>query len=585
MLIIQDFRFLTNVSVEGYQSKNEAKACLSARGAKAIGREKMAFIEKNLNVTEFLQYAMRGHAFCNLFKIDPNREYWVPDSKGQHHKQRPVYSKGKNKGAMKLCFKSDKYFRGAQTVFVDIDYTRFTDVQEYLGILTYPPTCVYMSFSDKKEKNGRFSRRFRMVYVFDKVLNEKEFLHVAKVINDQIVLDTAEPMDDDCGTRKSQYMNGVFANDETYVSHFIYDVHDFPKKSPSQNVNVQTQTQTPVDTSTSQEIVFNEKMLKDMQNMDYDVFMHYYSWQHQYKYRIEYGDIWIDGLYQLTDENYLQLWWYRERQVDGQHRRRKLYKNACLRRLMFPDMTPDTALFNLYVDFVRFFDNSDGVITLDTLIRKVRHAFEKSPEQLVEYCKYEIEYWRKNRPQYITRPGVQTSWGMNNTIKSHIRYAEIDAVYDRSMSLQENIAAGIGVPETTLYRYCKDRGINTNPNRQMTEAERRAAAKQEKQNKIALFQHLYDPSKTTRANKELLAQHGVNLSVGSIVEWSKKYCSTPQPIQDTPPTINFPPIHYDVPNFILQSAKIIEDAEAPTEKECPYENFTLNWQPPKFLPW
>jgi hypothetical protein len=206
---------------------------------------------------------------------------------------------------MKLCMKSDKFFMGAQTVFVDVDYTRFTDVREYLGTLSYPPTCVYMSFSDRKEKKGISSRRFRMVYVFDRVLNEKEFLHVSQTINDQIVFDTGEPMEDDCGTRKSQYMNGVYGNNETYVSDFIYDIMDFPEEPPLLTVNPQTT----VDTSAPQEITFNDRMLEDMKEMDYDTFMHYYSWQYQYKYRTEYGDVWIDGLYQMTDESYLQLWW------------------------------------------------------------------------------------------------------------------------------------------------------------------------------------------------------------------------------------------------------------------------------------
>ena len=118
MFISNEFRFQTNVSVDTYKSKSEATACLSKLGANAIGKNKMAFREMFVNVDEFLDLATSGHAFCNLFEYDPNKEYWFEASNGKRFKQLPVYLKGENKGAMKLCFKSDKYFKGGQIVFV-----------------------------------------------------------------------------------------------------------------------------------------------------------------------------------------------------------------------------------------------------------------------------------------------------------------------------------------------------------------------------------------------------------------------------------------------------------------------------------
>jgi hypothetical protein len=80
-----------------------------------------------------------------------------------------------------------------------------------------------MSFSDKLDKGGLISRRFRLVYVFDKVLNREEFISVSRAITKQIEIDTGETMFDDCGTRLSQYMNGVYGNNEVYRSYCIYD--------------------------------------------------------------------------------------------------------------------------------------------------------------------------------------------------------------------------------------------------------------------------------------------------------------------------------------------------------------------------
>lgn len=551
------FRFRTNISIDAYQSKTDAIACLSKKGAVAIGKEKMAFKEQNVNTKEFIYYATNGHAFCNLFEYAPNEEYWFQTSQGTWHKSFPEYKKGANKGGMKLCMKADKFFKGSQTVFVDVDYTRFDDVGMYISTLTYEPTCVYMSFSDRRDKGGKVSRRFRMVYVFDRMLNKEELIHISQTINDQIVFDTAEPMDDDCGTRISQYMNGVYDNNEYYASGKIYDVSDFPEELPDP---ICTTSDLPA-IQQQQGIVFDERMLADMEGYSYEDFMHFYSWRFKYRYRVEKPD-WrgVKYQYQLTDEDYLQLWWYREKQMDGQRRRRKLYKNACLRRLMFPDMSPDEALFNLYVDLVRFFDNSDGAITLQTLVRKVKHAFEKTEEQLRAFCDFEINYWHTHRKTYIVKPGNKMNWGVNKSIQKEINWSQLDMVYDKTISVQENIQRGINVSETTLYRYCHERGIDTNPQKGVTEMQRRENRRNEKAERIKQFQQLYDRNLTIRENQSNLASHGLKLSRSTLQNWSKWYINGDESVYE-PIDLSF----ITVPNFQFN----IGSLEVPVPKPAP----------------
>ena len=330
----------------------------------------MAFKERIVTVQDFLRLATSGYCFCHLFDYDPavpirvkRKNGWITES--------PVYRRGRNKGGMKPFVKKDKFFKGAQTVFVDIDFTRFGNIPDYISTLSIPPTCVYMSFSDGKDKGGVVSRRFRMVYVFDRILGRDEFIGVSRIISDTIVRETGEPMDDDCGTRMSQYMNGVYGNPETYCSNCIYSVTDFPGWER-------------IAESEEQEIEFDEYMCYQMDNWSYEDFMHVNSWR-GYRYRVE-GTTWEEGDYQLTDENYLALWFPRERVKDGQKRRKKLFYNACLRALMFPDMTADTLLFNLYVDCALHFDNSDGAITLDCLKRRVKKALTMPKDLLVIQC-------------------------------------------------------------------------------------------------------------------------------------------------------------------------------------------------------
>ena len=519
MEVKYNFKFRVNVSNDYYVKKTDASACLSKDGAKSIGKVKMAFREQDVTVDEFLQYALNGYAFCNLFHFDTNQSYWFETGNGQRYQTTPLYKNGKNKGCMRIEFKSDRFFIGAQTVFVDIDLTRFELIPEYLACLTYKPTCVYMSYSDKLEKDKVTSRRFRMVYVFDRIMGKDDLNVISQTITDSIIRDTGEPMKDDCGTRVSQYFNGVYGNEECYVSDCIYSRLDFPDSLPEVEVVMPekpTKEKKP-------EVEFDSQLLHDMGTMDYETFMHYYSWKYRYIYKTQ-KDEWIDGLYQLTDDSYIQLWWVRERIKDGHHRRRTLSKFACLRRLMEPDIDQDTLLFNMFVDLHRFIDNSDGIITIETLKRRVKSVVKMSQEDLREYCDYEIGYWKEHRPKFIYHPSANKTQWLTGKITTAIRYSEIDGKYDRSKSVKEN-AEALGIPVRSLYRYCHERRIDTKPGKGKTLAEQREVNRKAKVDKKARFMMLYNPSLSAGENRKNMLREGLKLSKNTIIKWSKDYIS------------------------------------------------------------
>ena len=549
MEVKRDFEFRVNVSRDNYANKGEASACLSLAGAKAVGKVKMAFREKSLTVDQFLQQALTGHSFCNLFDYDPNQKYWIETSAGKRYQSYPVYRQGQNKGCMKLNFKSDRFFRGSQTVFVDVDYTRFKTIPEYLECLTLKPTCAYMSYSDGLEKDGITSRRFRLVYVMDRELNKMNMNIVNRYITDCIIRDTGEPMADECGTRASQYFNGVSGNGEYYATYNIYSRLDFPDSLP----DVIVQPPSPPSQQTSLPTVeFDDRLLHDMGTKDYQTFMHYNSLRYCYFYRTERAD-WIDGIYQLTDDSYLQLWWPRERITDGNHRRRTLLKSACLRRLINPYVDANTLLFNMYVDFNRFIDNTDHIITLDTLMRRTRRVMMMTYDELRDYCQYEINYWKNHRPKFIMHPKAPKSQAFINFVTKRIHYAELDLSYDRTKSVQEN-AAVLGISPATLYRYCSDRYIETNPGKGQTYVQKRQAKKQAKIDKKAEFMKLYDPNLSAAKNRDIMQQNGLELSESTVRNWAKGYVTEdmiaqPMPKTDVDSLLNLGPINISVPKF------------------------------------
>ena len=457
-----NFKYCVSVSVDGYPSKQEAQACLSRTGARAVGRQKMAFRRQQLTAAELIGRATSGHAFCGLFDYDANQKYWTQC--GEHRQQSyPEYKRGSNAGAMKLTFKSDQFCSGAQLVFVDIDATRYTDLTAYTERLQWKPTCLYTSFSDTPER-----RKFRMVYGLSRPLGVDELRRASATIHRLVAEWTGEPISDLCGTRPSQYMNGTRTDAVTYVSGWVYEPDDLAavaeQAAATPSVAAEKASVAAEKASVSEEMAsvstatptFDPLLVHDMETLTYDRLMHYYSRQYRYFYRTEL-DTWTDDLYQLTTDDYLQLWHYTQRVPDGNHRRRRLFKNVCLRRLMQPHADADTLLFNLYVDRERYFDNSDGVLTIDCLKRKVLTALQMSHEELADYCAADIAYWRSHRPEFIVPPGTPRSEGLPQRISKQLRMQKWMSWYDPAKSVRENMAQArrFGVSQRTVYRYLK----------------------------------------------------------------------------------------------------------------------------------
>lgn len=441
----EQFKFKTSISREGYENKDTAKMCLSSITSKKIGKAKMAFKETEVTVTEFLNYAVNGYAFCNLFRFDENKKYWI--KKGVHNTLTyPVYKNGVNKGYFKLTFKADDYFYGSQTIFVDIDYTHFQEISDYINCLRYKPTCVYTSYSDKADKHGIVSRRFRLVYVFDTILDANEFRDITFTLYDSIVEDTKEPMYDSCGCSYSQYMNGSNSN-ECYVSNIIYTASDFPKYEIPQ-----VEQESP---SKASKTAFTEELLNDIEYMPYEIVVRKW-WSKGLRY-ITQSELEFNGFYTTTSEDFIQLAYLYNKVEDGNHRRKKLYIRAALRRLIKEDITADELLYNLYIDRYKFFDNSDGVITLEVLQNKVKAAMRTDINTIKEMAK------ETYKPSFIINPEVEDKHLAVAKARTAITDAKIGEMYDVSLSVKENhdilCGYGVNVSLSRLYKWCDDNHI------------------------------------------------------------------------------------------------------------------------------
>ena len=487
-----DFKFRTSISREGYEDKDTAKMCLSSITAKKVGREKMAFKEQEVTVDEFLDYAISGHAFCNLYRFDENKKYWVNSSKDHSRETYPVYKVGANKGYFKLSFKSDEFFYGSQTIFVDIDFTYKDSLIDYASCLSYQPTCAYYSYSDSTVKNGVYSRRFRLVYVFDEVLNGEEFRDITYTLYDSIVRDTEEPMYDDCGCSYCQYMNGGNKK-ETYNTSYIYSKEDFPIYDIPEEEYYQEE-------KGEEEIAFTRELINDITYCSYEhVVRKWYAKGLRYFTRTEldFGD----NSYMATTPDFVKLVFNKNKILDGNQRRRKLYVRAALRRLMKPDVTADELLYNLYIDRDKFFDNSDNVLTLDVLQNKVKGALRTNIKEIKMLASF------YDKPKFVINPEEENKRKAVSKARTEITNNMIGNLYDVNATVKENqttmAKAGIRVSLSRLYKWCEDNKVTP--------------IKPKERNKKAVLEG-YNPSLSVRENMKAM-----NCTMHQVLKAKKAY--------------------------------------------------------------
>ena len=527
MIINSNYSFTLTTSVDGYSGKEESIDCLKNSTASKWGKKQMAFVETTLTTDDFISLAQSGHSFSGLYDLTPGQLY--EDEYG--HKIKAFYSQKKDyrNGAMKIQFKKKEYFKSSQVVYVDVDETKFKNIQDYVSTLSMKPTCVYTTFSDGIEKHqgkGDISRRFRLVYVLDTQLKAQEWTAVSMAISDMVKNDTQEEVDC-CGSRITQHMNGSCGS-EYYTSYTIYSPWDFQylQYLPQYQAQESIQQTIASNTSGSEEFCLDELMVKDMETLGYDDFMKKYSRLYKYFYRTENEtwESWAGVDYQETDENYLQLWFYPEKLKDGDGRRQTIANRAFQLRIINPEADINTILFNLYVFREKFIDNSDGVVSIKVLVNRAKLVFEKDDiSRNLEEQKNWIEYCRENRPRFITRTKIFKSIPQNikNHITKELNHREISKYYDQGKSVKENLQVlednGIKISMKTLYNYLDGEGID------YKKVSKKAMKKSKKENDIEKFKKLYNPGVSDRENAKVMSASGLNISKDTVRRWAAKY--------------------------------------------------------------
>lgn len=427
----------------------------------------MHFALCKTNVNEFVDKISKGYAYCAVYNND---EFGI-------------------------SLKKDSNFAYTQVISVDIDKTTIS-LNEALKTLKTTPTIAYNTFSNGI--NDLYC--YRLVYLFEKpidsIKNAKLYtLALNKIVGEELNIKT-----DSNASKVSQYFNGT--NDiNVFVSGCVYELNDFnldgikedKMKVSSKCIQEENNNIGLSDTFVKDNMKVQSKYIQEENNnigltctFENDTTLIKDYWKLKlteflYKYdpimpntqnsKLEipsedepFIDIPSDYReikrywYLLTDDKGHKLDYIRKIK-DGEGRRKKLFLNGIIRRLINPQITFENMLHNIVWEFITYMVNDGNKITKTILWNIVKDVMNAD---LTRYATLGT-----TSRKWMVNPYFSTKYGMSkreviNKFK-HNKKQYIGEFYDCSLSDKENIEKmkeyGFEISLITLKRWRKENNI------------------------------------------------------------------------------------------------------------------------------
>lgn len=378
-------------------------------------------------------------------------------------------------------------YKGSYTVYIDVDETVYNNIDEFVETLTYKPTFAYYSFSDNKEKKGIVCRRFRLCYVFNKMIDGTDnFRSLSKSVLNMVVKDTQEAVKDTCTLSPNQYMNGTDNKEEFYTSYYIYsqrDFNDYKISDETEKVQSRNYIRKKDNIIESHLHFYNEdsEFIKDYWNLPFSELIYKYRTVYEYFDHTPLPTVDDDTKFIVLPSDYVEIkrYWILDKGIDdkgeshwvqsfvrrvkdGEGRKRKLFLNGCYRRKMLPNITFEHLLYCLVYELHFYMENTKDVITNDKLFKITLDVMK---------CDYTVYTKDMKHPNFIVNPNYCLKYGLTKNqvskmARKELNYMKIGSLYDCMATDKENLRVlkenGVKCSLRTLQNFKKENGLQKN---------------------------------------------------------------------------------------------------------------------------
>ena len=422
-------------------------------------KKNLHFEVKTITVEQLYHHVINGGAFNNIYDIEGTFMF-------------------KGKG-----IKTNNYI-GTQTINIDLDHQTETMEECYERVTDRPTLCYTTSSNGKEnEKTGIVEYAYRFIYVLDSVLEGKEpYKELYNIICTRNRLDydprASNPYQNmfGCANCESRYTPKVYSVNELGFGHQItFDNNQEVKRCKSNNM---------ATTTTQHNIIgsapfIDKQFYDDFQSQDFKTII--------CKYKDKLRNIQISRIPFVSDDemmidlpsDFYEIRRYFEvkgknkgrckRLVYGQHRKRKLFHNLIIRRLITKDLSPTEMLYDLCYEMEYYIDNTNTAhpITKRDLLSIVGSVMEADLEEFRQNYKRPRERMVNRRyaerHEMTKRAVANKANAERHRVRKEKLYARIGELYDCSLGNKENLAIlaeyGIAISIDTLKRFKKENGL------------------------------------------------------------------------------------------------------------------------------
>ena len=397
----------------------------------------MHFEMSKTNVDEFVNKISSGYAYCAVYNFDD----------------------------FGMSQKKDSNFAYTQVISVDVDKTTIS-LNEALKRLKTTPTMAYNTFSNGH--NDLYC--YRLVYVFQEPIESIKQAKLYTLCLNEIVSEELNIKTDANACKVSQYFNGT--NDSNvFVSDCIYELDDFNIDDIKVQSKIIQEEHHNIDLTCTFEK--DTTLVKDFWRLNLTDFLNKYDSLipniQNSKLEIPSEDEpFIDipsdyreikrYWYLLVDEKGHKLDYIRKIR-DGEGRRKKLFINGIIRRLINPSITFENMLHNIVWEFVTYMINDGNKITKAILFSIVQDIMKTDMTRYSELGKT-TRKWMVN-PYFALKHNMSKREVINKF--KHNKKQYIGEFYDLSLTDKENIEMmkeyGLEISLRTLKTWRKENNI------------------------------------------------------------------------------------------------------------------------------
>ena len=441
-------KFEISISTQAYLNKNSIKW------------NSVKYQRQSITLEEFSSLIKDGYCFCHSFK-----------------------TKGLLFG---LSEKKDVNFLSADMVFVDIDDSDI-EMDDFVDCLSKKPTLYYTTPNNHTEKSN-YKYRFRLCYLFCLPIYTVETYHS---LYDGVVENLRQDIPgieikDHCGRTPSQQFSGnANVECELHITDNIFTHSDFPCQNNNVSSSLFVSNGKTAKAKEDEEmnkvedmVIADKDFIHDVDSLSpYDLIEKYKT---KYRYFTRTDLNYQDG-YALIPSDYQEI----GRQVyidsfvkdsgdeikllhvkkirDGDNRRRKLYIAGLIMKKILPTITFEHLLYNLICERTYYYDNSDKVLSNRVLENIAQNVVNTPWEEIQLHSKRKKRKFEVDN-LYCAMNGISPN-AMKNKVRKLLKDKTIRDVYDCSLPVKANLSLlkemGINVGKSTLYKWCKENGIDT----------------------------------------------------------------------------------------------------------------------------